>query len=408
MTIFDTLSLLGGIAMFLFGMKLMGNALEKRAGGKFKTILEKLTSNTFKGFLLGALVTAVIQSSSATTVMVVGFVNSGVMTLSQSVGIIMGANFGTTITAWILSLSGIQGDNVWIQLLEPSSFVPVIAFVGIILYMFVKDDKKKDYGMILLGFAVLMMGMSSMSQAVEPLAEMQIFGEVIGWLANPFVGIMAGLLLTALIQSSSASTGILQALSMTGSVNYAAAFPVILGNNIGACVSAMLSSIGARKNAKRAAFVHLYFNIFGALFWLIVFYIIKALVHPSIIASAASPVGIAIVHSSFKLLCVVAWAPFTKLLEKLACLTVRDSDEPEETSLLDERFFTAPAMAIERSKTVASDMASISCDAVLKAFDLVGEYNEETAKKIRDEEQRVDAYEDALGTYLVKLSNIPM
>ena len=407
MSIFNVLALFGGLAMFLYGMNLMGEALEKRAGNRLKAILAKLTSNQFKGFLLGLGVTAIIQSSSATTVMVVGFVNSGVMNLRQAIGVIMGANLGTSVTSWILSTAGIQGDNLILTLLKPSSFTPVLAFIGIVMYMFMKSPKKKDTGLIFLGFAILMFGMEAMSGAVEPLAQSEQFGRIMLLFSNPILGVLVGTVVTAIIQSSSASVGILQALTLTGSVPYMTAIPIIMGQNIGTCVSAMISSIGATKNARRAAYVHLYFNVIATLILLPLFYIVCMFIPNEIMNTLpnASPFGIAVAHTGFKILALCLLMPFTKQLEKLANLTVRDSKDTEELQILDDRLLTTPPVAIERCRSVACTMAKLSCDILLDSFDLLDNYNEKKAMEIREGEKKVDMYEDKLGTYLVKLSS---
>lgn len=404
MNIFDFLSLVGGLSLFLFGMKLMGDALEKRAGGKLKTILGKITSKKLTGFLLGLGVTAVIQSSSATTVMVVGFVNSGLISLTQAINVIMGANVGTTITAWILSLTGISGNSVWVQLLKPSSFTPVLALFGIILYMFCKDDRKKDTGMILLGFATLMFGMETMTGAVAGLKDVPEFRNILLMFSNPVLGVLAGAALTAIIQSSSASVGILQALSATGQVTYGAALPIIMGQNIGTCVTALLSSVGTNKNARRAAVVHLLFNIIGTVVWLAVYCILNGAFHFAIVDTAINQVGIAVVHTSFNILCTALMLPLSGYLEKLSRAIVRDRDEHEATQMLDERLLSTPAIAIERSRGVAFAMARESAAALKSALVMLTEYDPAAAETIRYQEKKVDEYEDLLGTYLVKLS----
>lgn len=330
MTIFDVLSLVGGLSLFLFGMQIMGNALEKKAGGTLNTALSKITENPIKCFLLGMSVTAVIQSSSATTVMAVGLVNSGIMVLKQAITVIMGANIGTTVTAWILSLAGISSSNPIVQLFKPTSFVPILAFIGIIMYMSVKSPNKKETGFILLGFAVLMTGMDIMSDAVSGLRDVPEFTRIFILFSNPFLGIIAGAVLTAIIQSSSASVGILQALSSTGAVTYGSAIPIIMGQNIGTCVTAMISSLGANKNAKRTAFVHLYFNLLGTVVFSAVFYGLNAIIDFSFVDTAIDEIGIAVVHTVFNVFCTLAWAPFTCVLEKLACLTVKDTEEKEK------------------------------------------------------------------------------
>ncbi len=408
MDIFDVLSLIGGLALFLFGMQTMGNALEKKAGGKLKSILEKMTSNPLNGFLLGLAVTAVIQSSSATTVMAVGFVNSGIMTLHQAISIIMGANIGTTVTAWILSLAGISSSDPVVQLFKPDSFVPVLALVGIAFLMFTKSNKKKDTATILLGFAVLMTGMSTMSDAVSGLKNVPEFTNILTLFTNPILGVLAGAVLTAVIQSSSASVGILQALSSTGAITFGAAIPIIMGQNIGTTVTAMISSLGANKNAKRTAFVHLYFNLIGTAALLVVFYGINAVVDFAFTENTIDEMGIAVVHTVFNLLCTLVWAPFTKLLEKLATVTVRDTEEKEHYEILDERLFATPAVAVDRSKAVTEKMAEISISAIDSALSLLDSYSTKKAEEILAAEKKADKYEDKLGSYLVKVSALEL
>ena len=403
MTIFNVFSLLGGLALFLFGMDIMGKALEKQAGGQLQKILSKLTDNPLKGFFLGLCVTAVIQSSSATTVMVVGFVNSGIMELHQAIGVIMGSNVGTTVTSWILSLSGLQGDSLFIQLLKPTSFSPVLAFIGILLYM-CKSEKKKGVGTILIGFAVLMTGMTTMSNAVLPLQNEAWFTSLFTRFSNPLLGVLVGALVTGIIQSSSASVGILQALSATGVITYGSAIPIIMGQNIGTCVTALLSSVGANKNARRAAMVHLYFNIIGVTIFLFGFYGLNAVCHFAFVNTTIEAWGIAIVHSVFNILATVILLPFATGLEKLAILTIPDSPEKEEFALLDDRLLNTPAVAVERARAATAEMAELARVGVVQAMSLTHEWNDELAQKVRDEECRVDRYEDALGTYLVKLS----
>ena len=405
MDIFSVFQMAGGLALFLYGMHVMGDGLEKQAGGKLKTILEKLTANPVKGFLLGAAVTAVIQSSSATTVMVVGFVNAGIMKLSQAIGIIMGANVGTTITSWILSLTGLQGDSFWIQLLKPTSFSPIIAFCGIILIMFSKKEGKKDLGSTLVGFAVLMFGMEQMSSAVEPLADVPEFTSILLLFSNPLLGVLCGAILTAVIQSSSASVGILQALSATGSVTYSSAIPIILGQNIGTCVTALISSIGANKNARRAAVVHLYFNLIGTGLFLAVFYLLNGFLHFSFYDQSIDRLGIAVVHTCFNLLSTLTLLPFTKLLEKLAYLTIRDTANDENFQILDERFLASPAVAIHQCQKMAVSMARLAQNSLYQAIGLIGAYDEKIAHSIEEGEDQIDMYEDKLGTYLVRLSS---
>ena len=409
MNLFDILSLIGGLALFLFGMQLMGNALEKKAGGQLKTILEKMTDGTFKGFLLGLIVTCVIQSSSATTVMVVGFVNSGIMKLRQAISIIMGANIGTTITAWILSLTGVSGDAWYIQLCKPASFVPVLALIGVIFFMFLKSNKKKDTGVILLGFATLMTGMQAMSDAVSGLKNVPEFANILTLFTNPILGVLAGAVLTAIIQSSSASVGILQALSSTGAISFGAAIPIIMGQNIGTCATALLSCIGANKNAKRTAFVHLYFNVIGTVVLLTAFTIGKAALNLAFLDTMViDEFWIAVVHSAFNIICTIIWFPFTRVLEKLACITVRDTEVQEKYEMLDERLLVTPAVAVERCKSVAETMAEISADTIHKATYLFSNYNEEDYNAVIKGEDKVDKYEDRLGSYLVRVSSLEL
>ena len=405
MNIFDFLSLIGGLALFLFGMQVMGNALEKKAGGQLNTVLGKITDNPIKGFGLGLGITSIVQSSSATTVMLVGLVNSEIITLKQSIYVIMGANVGPTVTAWLLSLTGISGDSVIVQLLKPSSFTPVLALIGIIFYMFVKNTEKKDTGMILLGFAVLMYGMESMSGAVSGLKEVEGFTNLLTVFSNPILGVLAGALLTAIIQSSSASVGILQALSTTGAITYASAIPIIMGQNIGTCVTALISSIGANKNAKRVAFVHLYFNIIGTVVLLLLFYSVNSFVHFAFVDLQANQFGIAITHSMFNLLCTALLLPFGAGLGKLATLTIKDAPTKEEATLLDERLLITPSVALERAEAVTADMADAAVSSIKTAMPLLSIYDAPTAKKVRKYEKDADVYEDAIGSYLVKLSN---
>ena len=417
MDFFGFLTLLGGLALFLYGMELMGDGLKKTSGGRLEHILETLTSSKLKGVLLGMGVTAVIQSSSATTVMVVGFVNSGIMKLSQAVGVIMGANIGTTATSWILSLAGIHGNSFFVNMLKPSSFSPVLAFIAIVFMMFSKKEKKKDVALILMGFAILMFGMETMSGAVAPLADDPKFTSILLMFSNPVLGLLAGAVLTAVIQSSSASVGILQALSATGVMPFGAALPIIMGQNIGTCVTALLSSIGTSKNAKRAAFVHFYFNLIGTIVFLILFYSINAFVHFSFMGQAANAVGIAIIHSCFNIFATCLFFPFSDLLVKLACLTVRDTQEQEaavnaidaDFKLLDDRFLSTPSLAVEHCKTVTMHMAEMSRNTWEVAVSLIDHYSTKATEVVRQMEADVDRYEDALGTYLVKVSsgNLP-
>lgn len=404
MNIFGLFSLFGGLAMFLYGMNVMGSGLEKLGGGKFEQILEKLTSNPIKGVVLGAAVTAVIQSSSATTVMVVGFVNSGIMKLGQAIGIIMGANIGTTVTSWILSLSGIQGDSFWIQLCKPANFTPVLALIGIVFTMAAKSDSKKNIGNILLGFAVLMFGMETMSAAVEPLKDVEAFTNILTMFQNPILGVLAGAVLTAVIQSSSASVGILQALSSTGKITFGAAIPIIMGQNIGTCVTALISCIGASKNAKRAAMVHLYFNIIGTVLFLVLFYAANAIFNFAFVNDSVTPFNIAIVHTIFNVVATAVLLPFNKLLEKLARMTIKEGAEESTFGLLDERFLQTPSFAVEQCMTLATNMAYMVKESFTMAQECVAKYSESIDKKIIETENLADEYEDALGAYLVKLS----
>lgn len=403
MDLFDGLTLVGGLSLFLFGMNLMGASLEKRAGGSLKALLGKLTSRKILGFLTGLGVTAVIQSSSATTVMVVGFVNSGLLSLHQAINVIMGANVGTTVTAWILSLTGLDSGNFFIQLLKPTSFTPILALIGVGLTMMAKSDKKKDVGMILLGFAVLMFGMDTMSGAVEGLKDVPEFQNVLLMFTNPILGVLAGAALTAIIQSSSASVGILQALSATGQVTYGAAIPIIMGQNIGTCVTAMISSVGANKNAKRAAVVHLMFNIIGTAVWLAVFYGINSVLHFAFVGQPIDQLGIAVVHTAFNVLCTALLFPFSSLLEKLACRLVPDTKAPDQIQILDERLLSTPSVALVRCQEVAETMARISMDALKTGCQLLKNYDAKSAQAVRETEQEADQYEDMLGTYLVKM-----
>ena len=404
MNIFDGLTMLGGLCLFLFGMSIMGAALERRAGSKLEGILAKLTSNTFIGLLTGIGVTAIIQSSSATTVMVVGFVNSGLMTLRQAINVIMGANIGTTVTAWILSLGGIDSGNVFVQLLKPSSFTPILALIGIIFYMFNKNDKKKDIGTILLGFAVLMFGMETMTDAVKGLAEIEAFKNLFIVFKNPILGVLVGAVLTAVIQSSSASVGILQALAATGAVSYGAAIPIIMGQNIGTCITAILSSFGTNRNAKRAALVHLTFNILGTVVWLSVFSIVNLIFAPALFDQAASLPGIAVAHSIFNIACTFLLLPMASLLEKIAYKLVPETQSPEKNAELDERLLATPGVALERCHVLSLDMAYIAIKAMRDSIDCLENYDAQIAESVREAEDKTDHYEDIIGTYLVKLS----
>lgn len=413
MDIFGVLSLIGGLAIFLYGMDLLGEGLTGASGGKLEKILEKLTSSPVKAVLLGAGVTAVIQSSSATTVMVVGFVNSGIMKLSQAVGVIMGANIGTTITSWILSLTGIESSNIFISLLKPTSFSPVLAAVGIVFLMFLKKDSLKNPGKIMIGFALLMYGMDAMSSSVAPLAKVPQFASILTAFSNPVLGMLAGMLFTAIIQSSSASVGILQALCSTGILSYATALPIIMGQNIGTCVTALLSSIGATKNGKRAAIIHLYFNVIGTVTFMIVFYALNAVIHFSFLNLTAQEFGIAVIHTTFNIITTAYLLPLRKVLEKLAYATIKldddekrimDSRSENEFALLDDRFLEAPSLAVEHCKQVINKMADISRESLFISMSLIGGYDEEQALRVGELETRADKYEDALGTYIMKIS----
>ncbi len=412
MDIFDVLSMVGGLALFLYGMHIMGDALAKMSGGKLEKVLERLTSNKWSAVLLGAGVTAVIQSSGATTVMVVGFVNSGIMKLNQAVGIIMGANIGTTATSWLLSLSGIDGGSFFLQMLKPTSFTPILAVIGAILVVFCKSEKKHNIGTILLGFAILMYGMTAMSSAVEPLKDVPQFTQILTKFENPLLGVIAGFALTTIMQSSSVSVGILQALCSTGAVSYALALPIIMGQNIGSCTTAMISSVGASKDAKRAAAVHFYFNVIGTVVFMLVFYISNAFVHYAFLPQAANEVGIATIHSIFNIAATIVLLPLSGFLEFLAVKTIKDDDEEEDElskhdkilQLLDPVFLERPGFAIMQCQKVASEMAELSMKSVGRAVGLLTAYDDEIAERIRKEEDTVDKYEDQLGTYLLRLS----
>ena len=410
MDIFGILTLIGGLALFLYGMNVMGAGLEKMSGGKLERVLENLTSNPFKAVLLGAGVTAVIQSSSATTVMVVGFVISGIMKLSQAIGIIMGANVGTTITAWLLSLTGIEGGSFFVQMLKPTSFSPILALIGIIFVMSGKSDRKKDVGEILLGFSVLMYGMETMSGAVKPLANVPEFTNILTMFKNPILGVLAGALLTAVIQSSSASVGILQALSVTGGFTFGSAVPIIMGQNIGTCVTAMISAIGASKGAKRTAFVHLYFNLIGTVIFLVLFYAGDAIFAFPFTDDVVGAADIALIHSIFNIFTTVALLPFTKGLEKLAYLTIPQTEDEKKTAedvfvILDERFLSSPAFAIEQCRSLVSQMAEMTRDSFLEAMSVLTDYSEEKIEDVIAKENRVDTYDDKITAYLTRLSS---
>ena len=412
MSLFGLLSMIGGLALFLYGMHIMSEGLEKVSGGRLEKVLENLTSSKWKAVLLGAGVTAVIQSSSATTVMVVGFVNSGIMKLSQAIGIIMGANVGTTITSWLLSLTGIQGDNILLQLLKPSSFSPVLALIGIILVMFIKDSKKKDIGTIFIGFAILMYGMEAMSDAVAPLKDVPQFTQIFTMFTNPILGLIVGAVLTAVIQSSSASVGILQALCDTGGVSYAAAIPIIMGQNIGTCITAIMSSVGASKNAKRAAVVHLLFNIIGTTIFMVVFYSVNSVVHFEFLGEAANKAGIAVVHTVFNVAATIVLLPFSKLLEKLSYMVIQVDEEErkqakqqEDFVRMDERFLNTPSFALEQAYSYVVKMAEITKASLQEAMGLFITFDKEIAADVEFKENLVDQYDDEISGYLVKLSS---
>ena len=414
MDIFSLLSMIGGLALFLYGMEVLGDGLKKASGGKLEHILEKLTSNKLMAVLLGAGVTAVIQSSSATTVMVVGFVNSGIMKLSQAVGVILGANVGTTVTAWILSLTDVNGSGFFLRLLKPTSFSPILAIIGVCLISMGKKERQKNIGTILIGFAVLMFGMDTMSTAVEPLAEQPEFSHILLMFSNPVLGMLVGLILTAVIQSSSASIGILQALCATGVVSYATAIPIIMGQNVGTCVTALISSAGASKNAKRAALIHLYYNIIKTVAFMAVFYALNAFIHFAFLEEAASALGIAVIHTAFNVAAVIIIFPVSWILEKLAYLTIPETEEErekeaeksrKEIQLLDTRFLSTPGFALEQCKNVAVDMADYSREALFLAIQMLDKFDKASADRVVELENIVDHYEDEIGAYLVKLSS---
>lgn len=414
MDIFSLLSMIGGLALFLYGMEILGDGLKKASGGKLEHILEKLTSNKLMAVLLGAGVTAVIQSSSATTVMVVGFVNSGIMKLSQAVGVILGANVGTTVTAWILSLTDVNGSGFFLQLLKPTSFSPILAIIGVCLISMGKKERQKNIGTILIGFAVLMFGMDTMSTAVEPLAEQPEFSHILLMFSNPVLGMLVGLILTAVIQSSSASIGILQALCATGVVSYATAIPIIMGQNVGTCVTALISSAGASKNAKRAALIHLYYNIIKTVAFMAVFYALNAFIHFAFLEEAASALGVAVIHTAFNVAAVIIIFPVSWILEKLAYLTIPETEEErekeaeksrKEIQLLDTRFLSTPGFALEQCKNVAVDMADYSREALFLAIQMLDKFDKASADRVVELENIVDHYEDEIGVYLVKLSS---
>lgn len=405
MNIFSVFTLFGGLAFFLYGMNIMSSGLEKMTGGKLERTLKKMTKSPMRSLLLGAGITIAIQSSSAMTVMLVGFVNSGIMELGQTVGIIMGSNIGTTLTAWILSLAGVKSDNFLIQLLNPEAFSPIVALIGIILIMTAKSTKKKDIGNIMLGFSILMFGMNLMSDAVSPLADMPEFASILVAFKNPLLGVAAGAIFTGVIQSSAASVGILQALSLTGSITYGMAIPIIMGQNIGTCVTAIISSIGVNKNAKRVAGIHIYFNLIGTLICLSIFYLVNAVVHFTFINEAISPVSIAAVHSIFNIVTTLILLPFSKQLENLARYTIKDKNSDEKYTFLDERLLATPSVAIAECKESTIKMSLIVEDNLSKSIDAFVNYDYKVIDQIIEQENLIDSYEDHLGTYLVKLSS---
>ena len=404
MYILKLISLLGGLALFLFGMDVMGKALERQAGGKLQTILAKMSSNVFKGFFLGLAVTAVIQSSSATTVMVVGFVNSGIMALKQAVGVIMGANVGTTVTAWILSLTALEGESLLVQIFKPTTLAPLLGIVGIVLYMFTKSEKKQGIGTILLGFMALMTGMSLMSDSMAFLENEKWFADLMVSFTNPILAIVVGAVLTGVIQSSSASVGILQSLCSTGLVTGGVALPIILGQNIGTCVTALISTIGANRNARRAAMVHLYFNLLGVIIFAAVFYGVGAFVPWGFLTETMSEVNIAMIHTTFNVITTIIMLPLHGVLEKLATLSVPEDKEPESTALLDQRLIATPAVAIQRAQEIAADMAQTASQALDGAIGLLEKFDSKGLESVKALENKTDEYEDALGTYLVQLT----
>lgn len=403
MDIFSVFTLLGGLAFFLYGMNVLSSALEKMVGGKLESVLRVMTSNRWKGLALGAVITIAIQSSSAMTVMLVGLVNSGIMELSQTIGVIVGSNIGTTLTAWILSAAGIEGDNIWLKMLKPESFSPLLALVGILLIMTCKQGRKRDAGHVLIGFSILMTGMSFMSQSVSPLADMPVFQDILVMFKNPLMGVLLGAVVTGVIQSSAASVGILQSLSMTGSITFGMAIPIIMGQNIGTCVTSLLSSVGANKNAKRVTAVHIYFNVLGTVICLLGFYALNSLFRFEFTDSPINAVGIALVHSLFNFITTALLLPFSKQLEGLAKLTVRDTNVRE--TLLDERLMLSPAFAISECRALAVKMAHTARDSMLSAIGLTKEYDDGIAREITEQEEQLDLYEDTLGTFLVKLSS---
>ena len=404
MTVFDIFTLLGGLAFFLFGMRTMSGALERVAGGKLETILRAMTDKPIKGLALGTIITAIVQSSSAVTVMLVGLVNSGLLKLGQCIGVLMGSNIGTTLTAWILSLAGIESDHFLLKMLKPTSFSPLVALVGIILMMVSKKDRVKNIGAVMMGFAVLMYGMTLMSGATAPLAESAAFDKLIVLFSNPLLGLLIGIVITAVVQSSAATIGILQALSLTGGITYHMAIPIIMGENIGTCVTSLLSSIGANKNAKRVVAVHIYIKVIGTAFYLTLYFLLYKLIGFGFAQQAAAPVGIAVIHTIFNLATTVLLFPFIKLLEKLAIKTVPDKNTPAETTFLDERLLNSPALAVAECRNHTMDMARLAADTLRASLTLLTHYDRKTAETILRNEERLDEYEDHLGTYMVKLT----
>ncbi len=409
--IFTLLGFMAGITLFLFGMDTMGKYLEKMAGGTLENVLGKLTTNRFLAVIFGALVTAAIQSSTTTSVMVVGLVNSGIMKLSQAVGVLMGANIGTTITSWIMALASIGDEaTLALQLLKPESLAGLAGFIGILLRMISKKEKRRDIGNILLGFAMLMLGMTTMKDAVAPLAELPSVQNLLVTFTNPLFGVLAGTILTVLVQSSATSVAILQSFCASGAVTFGAAIPIIMGQNIGTCFKALISAVGASKNAKRASFVHLYFNMIGTVLFLALFYIANAIFNFAFVEQAADTDKIALIHSMFNIGTTVVLFPFASLIEKLATITVREEEKSDKETkkdfkLLDARFLTTPSFAIEQCKAVTLNMAQLSKKALFMAIDLLETYDAQKAQKVVDLESEVDMFEDELGAYLVKVAD---
>ena len=405
MDIFSLIMVAGGLAFFLYGMNIMSTGLERMAGGKLEKLLKSMTDNVFKSLLLGAGITIAIQSSSATTVMLVGLVNSGIMTIDQSVGIIMGSNVGTTLTAWLLSLVGLESSNMFLKLLKPENFSLIFALIGILLIMTSKKQKKKSIGSILIGFAILMYGMKLMSDAVAPLADMPEFAQVLTAFRNPLIGVLIGALVTGIIQSSAASVGILQALALTGSITYGMAIPIIMGQNIGTCVTSLISSIGVNKNAKKVSVVHISFNLIGTVVFMIIYSVCRGLLEVSLLESPINSFGIAVVHSIFNIGTTVILVPFNKLLVLIANLVIPGNGEDEEsTIILDERLLATPSIAISEANSAAAEMARIAKSEIIRALDIMVKYDEDKAEEIVHLENRLDSYEDAVGSYMVKLN----